>query len=61
MNLPEKQLDVVELTRTIRDQYFNLQLANQELNLKYTAAVKENEQLKQELEKLQHFISVSRN
>ena len=61
MNLPEKQLDVVDLTRSIRDQYFNLQLANQELNLKYTAALKENEQLKQELEKLQHFISVSRN
>ena len=61
MNLPEKQLDVVDLTRSIRDQYFNLQLANQELNLKYTAAVKENEQLKQELQKLQHFISVSRN
>lgn len=53
--------NVVELTRTIRDQYFNLQLANQELNLKYTAALKENEQLKQELQKLQHFISVSRN
>ena len=61
MNLPEKQLDVVDLTRSIRDQYFNLQLANQELNLKYTAALKENEQLKQELQKLQHFISVSRN
>ena len=61
MNLPEKQLDVVDLTRSIRDQYFNLQLANQELNLKYTAALKENEQLKQEIEKLQHFISVSRN
>jgi hypothetical protein len=44
--------NVVELTRIIRDQYFNLQLANQELNLKYTAAVKENEQLEQKIQKL---------
>lgn len=44
--------NVVELTRIIRDQYFNLQLSNQELNLKYTAAVKENEQLEQKIQKL---------
>ena len=52
MNLPEKQLDVIDLTKQIRDVHYKLQLDYQALMLKATTLQAENEDLKERLNKI---------
>ena len=52
MSLPEKQLDVIDLTKSIRDVHYKLQLDYQALMLKATTLQAENEDLKERLDKI---------
>jgi regulator of replication initiation timing len=52
MNLPTKQPDVIDLTRSIRDAHYQLQLDYQSLMLKATTLQAENEELKERLAKV---------
>jgi len=52
MNLPTKQPDVIELTKSIRETYYQLQLDYQALMLKATTLQAENEELKERLAKI---------
>jgi regulator of replication initiation timing len=52
MSLPEKQLDVIDLTKLIRDVHYKLQLDYQALMLKATTLQAENEDLKERLNKI---------
>ncbi len=52
MNLPTKQPDVIDLTRSIRDAHYQLLLDYQALMLKATALQAENEELKARLDKI---------
>ena len=52
MSLPEKQLDVIDLTKSIRDVHYKLQLDYQALMLKATTLQAENEDLKERLAKI---------
>jgi regulator of replication initiation timing len=52
MSLPEKQLDVIDLTKLIRDVHYKLQLDYQALMLKATTLQAENEDLKERLDKI---------
>ena len=52
MNLPTKQPDVIELTKSIRETYYQLQLDYQALMLKATTLQAENEELKARLDKI---------
>ena len=49
MSLPEKQLDVIDLTKQIRDVHYKLQLDYQSLMGKTTALEAENAELKEKL------------
>jgi hypothetical protein len=49
MNLPTKQPDVIDLTRSIRDAHYQLLLDYQALMLKVTALESENADLKERL------------
>ena len=49
MNLPEKQLDVIDLTKLIREVHYKLQLDYQALMGKTTALEAENAELKAKL------------
>ena len=57
----DEQLDINALTRHIKNMYFKLQLDNQDIMRMYTSVLKENDELKKQIQELQHFISVSRN
>jgi hypothetical protein len=50
MNLTEKQLDVIDLTKSIRDIHYKLQMECQGLHLKVVSLEKENAELKAKLE-----------
>jgi len=52
MNLPTKQPEVIELTKTIRETHYQLQLDYQALMLKATTLQAENEELKARLDKI---------
>ena len=52
MNLPTKQPDVIELTKSIRETHYQLQLDYQALMLKATTLQAENEELKARLNKI---------
>lgn len=52
MNLPPKQPDVIELTKSIRETHYQLQLDYQALMLKATTLQAENEDLKERLAKI---------
>ena len=52
MNLPTKQPDVIELTKSIRETHYQLQLDYQALMLKATTLQAENEELKERLDKI---------
>lgn len=52
MNLPPKQPDVIELTKSIRETHYQLQLDYQALMLKATTLQAENEELKERLNKI---------
>lgn len=52
MSLPEKQPDVIELTKSIRETHYQLQLDYQALMLKATTLQAENEELKARLDKI---------
>ncbi len=52
MNLPTKQPDVIELTKSIRETHYQLQLDYQALMLKATTLQAENEDLKERLNKI---------
>lgn len=52
MNLPTKQPDVIELTKSIRETHYQLQLDYQSLMLKATTLQAENEELKARLDKI---------
>jgi chaperonin cofactor prefoldin len=52
MNLPTKQPDVIELTKSIREVHYQLQLDYQALMLKATTLQAENEDLKERLNKI---------
>ena len=52
MNLPTKQPDVIELTKSIRETHYQLQLDYQALMLKDTTLQAENEELKERLNKI---------
>ena len=58
MSLPEKQLDVIDLTKSIRDVHYKLQLDYQALMLKATTLQAENEDLKERLNKIAEKIQV---
>jgi hypothetical protein len=49
MSLPEKQLDVIDLTKLIRDVHYKLQLDYQALMGKTTTLEAENAELKEKL------------
>ena len=57
MSLPEKQLDVIDLTKLIRDVHYKLQLDYQALMLKATTLQAENEELKAKLDDLHKWIN----
>ena len=57
MSLPEKQLDVIDLTKLIRDVHYKLQLDYQALMLKATTLQAENEDLKAKLDDLHKWIN----
>jgi hypothetical protein len=50
MNLPTKQPDVIDLTKSIRETHYQLQLDYQALMLKATTLQAENEELKERLD-----------
>jgi hypothetical protein len=52
MNLPTKQPDVIDLTKSIREVHYQLQLDYQALMLKATTLQAENEELKARLNKI---------
>ena len=52
MNLPTKQQDVIDLTKSIREIHYQLQLDYQALMLKATTLQAENEELKERLAKI---------
>ena len=52
MNLPLKQLDVIDLTKLIRDVHYKLQLDYQALMGKITTLEAENVELKERLAKI---------
>jgi regulator of replication initiation timing len=52
MNLPPKQPDVIDLTKSIRETHYQLQLDYQALMLKATTLQAENEELKERLNKI---------
>jgi len=52
MNLPTKQPDVIDLTKSIRETHYQLQLDYQALMLKATTLQAENEDLKERLAKI---------
>ncbi len=52
MNLPPKQPDVIDLTKSIRETHYQLQLDYQALMLKATTLQAENEELKARLNKI---------
>jgi regulator of replication initiation timing len=52
MNLPNKQPDVIDLTKSIRETHYQLQLDYQALMLKATTLQAENEDLKERLNKI---------
>ncbi len=52
MNLPPKQPDVIDLTKSIREVHYQLQLDYQALMLKATTLQAENEELKTRLDKI---------
>ena len=52
MNLPTKQPDVIDLTKSIRETHYQLQLDYQALMLKATTLQAENEDLKERLNKI---------
>lgn len=52
MNLPTKKPDVIELTKSIRETHYQLQLDYQALMLKATTLQAENEDLKERLNKI---------
>lgn len=52
MNLPLKQPDVIDLTKSIRETHYQLQLDYQALMLKATTLQAENEELKERLNKI---------
>ena len=52
MNLPTKQPDVIDLTKSIRETHYQLQLDYQALMLKATTLQAENEELKARLNKI---------
>jgi regulator of replication initiation timing len=52
MNLPPKQPDVIDLTKSIRETHYQLQLDYQALMLKATTLQAENEELKERLDKI---------
>jgi regulator of replication initiation timing len=52
MNLPPKQPDVIDLTKSIRETHYQLQLDYQSLMLKATTLQAENEELKARLDKI---------
>jgi len=52
MNLPTKQPDVIDLTKSIRETHYQLQLDYQALMLKATTLQAENEELKERLNKI---------
>jgi chaperonin cofactor prefoldin len=52
MNLPTKQPDVIDLTKSIREVHYQLQLDYQALMLKATTLQAENEDLKERLNKI---------
>lgn len=52
MNLPTKQPDVIDLTKSIRETHYQLQLDYQALMLKATSLQAENEDLKERLNKI---------
>ena len=52
MNTPPKQPDVIELTKSIRETHYQLQLDYQVLMLKATTLQAENEELKARLDKI---------
>jgi regulator of replication initiation timing len=52
MNLPTKQPDVIDLTKSIRETHYQLQLDYQALMLKATTLQAENEELKERLAKI---------
>ena len=52
MNLPTKQPDVIDLTESIREVHYQLQLDYQALMLKATTLQAENEDLKERLAKI---------
>jgi len=52
MNLPTKQQDVIDLTKSIREIHYQLQLDYQALMLKATTLQAENEELKERLNKI---------
>jgi regulator of replication initiation timing len=52
MNLPTKQPDVIDLTKSIRETHYQLQLDYQALMLKATTLQAENEELKERLDKI---------
>ena len=58
MNLPPKQPDVIELTKSIRETHYQLQLDYQALMLKATTLQAENEDLKERLNKLEEKIQL---
>ena len=53
MNLPPKQPDVIDLTRSIRDVHYQLLLDYQAMMLKVTALESENEDLKERLKQIE--------
>ena len=57
MSLPEKQLDVIDLTKQIRDVHYKLQLDYQALMGKTTALEAENAELKAKLDDLHKWIN----
>ena len=59
MNLPEKQLDVIDLTKSIRDIHYKLQMDCQGLQLKVVSLEKENAELKAKLDDLHKWINQS--
>ena len=57
MSLPEKQLDVIDLTKSIRDVHYKLQLDYQALMGKTTTLEAENAELKAKLDDLHKWIN----
>jgi hypothetical protein len=57
MSLPEKQPDVIDLTKLIRDVHYKLQLDYQALMGKTTALEAENVELKAKLDDLHKWIN----